>query len=590
MMRTKSFPLPDLSRKEARPFIALGAAVLAWFPLPLRAEAPISLSGAFLAAVVAVHRHDLAMADQACGLAVQAGMTDPAFIQMAERLAASDEGDEAVARALSLARKLPFAPLSHLLLGDEAMRNKNWADALALFSAKGNGDFVSTAVPVQRAWALIGDGKATDALAALHDGDARDLLAPLGLLQAARIKARIDLTKAAPLFARVQASRNGLPPLLDFLVARPIADWKAAQGDPAGAKDVLAGLAALHPALAPVAARMTPDPDAARAPDPRRALADFYTGLALLLGSAQPPDQAHQEELRQAQLVLLRQAIWLAANAPRETAPAVVAIADVLESDKQYRAARSVLRMIGGDDPFRPLADRIEAQIALRQKDYAAALDALRRVTKLTPDDAAAQATLGDVLEAQNRDAEAVTAYDIAIADGAHRSEPLWSLLLSRAVALDHLDRRAAARADLERALKLAPQEPILLNYIGYSGVEHGDHPDESLDLLHRAMTLAPGDAAIRDSYAWGILKLRGDAKAALPLLTSAAEGAPDDAEIAYHLGVAYWLTGRHLEARDQWNQALGDTPEPDLRRQIETALVHGPDLALPTTSPHMTP
>jgi len=107
----------------------------------------------------------------------------------------------------------------------------------------------------------------------------------------------------------------------------------------------------------------------------------------------------------------------------------------------------------------------------------------------------------------------------------------------------------------LERAAKLAPNEPLILNYLGYAQIERRQNVDAALDLLRKASALKPQDAAITDSLGWAHY-VTGDLNAAVPVLERAAAGAPGDATINEHLGDALWTAGRRYEARYAWAAA----------------------------------
>lgn len=256
-----------------------------------------------------------------------------------------------------------------------------------------------------------------------------------------------------------------------------------------------------------------------------------------------------------------------------------ILLAEELRNDGQLDMAQMALDNVADNDPLASLSDHAQAQIALKRHDLKAALHALERVVKANPDNADILNELGSVQDQLGQSEAAVDTYTRALNQVSVMEARVWPLLLGRAIAWDHLKRRDKAQADLDHALALAPSEPVLLNYAGYSDVEHNERPAQALTLLRHAMDMAPDDAEIRDSYAWALLKQNGDLAQALPLLLSAVNAAPADAEIAYHLGVAYWYQGRQLEARDQWSQALNNKPEPETKALIEAALANGPDL-----------
>ncbi|MBA3837983.1 MAG: hypothetical protein C0499_10050 [Zymomonas sp.] len=109
----------------------------------------------------------------------------------------------------------------------------------------------------------------------------------------------------------------------------------------------------------------------------------------------------------------------------------------------------------------------------------------------------------------------------------------------------------------IERAVELAPDEPVALNYLGYGLLENRGDRARATRLLERALALRPDDGSILDSLGWCYF-LTGDLPRALPLLERAAAQSPDNATINDHLGDAYWRAGRHFEARYAWGAAKG--------------------------------
>ncbi|HWV12488.1 MAG TPA: tetratricopeptide repeat protein, partial [Sphingobium sp.] len=127
-----------------------------------------------------------------------------------------------------------------------------------------------------------------------------------------------------------------------------------------------------------------------------------------------------------------------------------------------------------------------------------------------------------------------------------------WALLLMRGSALEQAGRWEEARATLERAAKIAPNEPAVLNYLGYAQVERRQNVPAALELLKKASALKPEDASITDSLGWAHF-VTGNVEAAVPVLERAAEGAPADVTVNEHLGDALWAIGRRFEARYAW-------------------------------------
>jgi Flp pilus assembly protein TadD len=178
----------------------------------------------------------------------------------------------------------------------------------------------------------------------------------------------------------------------------------------------------------------------------------------------------------------------------------------------------------------------------------------------------------GDLLRDKNRFPEAVAAYDRALAHTGSPSRSVWPLLYARGVAHERAHQWPKAEADFKRALELSPDQPTVLNYLGYSWADQGTNLAEARQMIDKALQQRPDDGAIIDSLGWVTLR-QGDSQGAVKLLERAVEMEPEDATINGHLGDAYWAVGRKLEAMFQWRRALTLNPEPEDAARIEGRL-----------------
>lgn len=189
------------------------------------------------------------------------------------------------------------------------------------------------------------------------------------------------------------------------------------------------------------------------------------------------------------------------------------------------------------------------------------------------PTDRDTAVTHADLLRANERYPEAVTVLDRLIT--AEGEKPDWRLLYMRGVALERAGRWPEAETDLVRALKDQPEEPELLNYLGYTWIDRGERLDEALDMVRRASEANPRSGAMIDSLGWAHYRL-GDYKEAVEKLERAAELEPSDPEINHHLGDAYWRVGRRLEAQFQWNKVLTLEPNAATKAAVESKIKSG--------------
>lgn len=184
---------------------------------------------------------------------------------------------------------------------------------------------------------------------------------------------------------------------------------------------------------------------------------------------------------------------------------------------------------------------------------------------------------LGNSLQEQKDYDAALEAYNTAErlgleqGNGEELPRSLWPLYYTRAVIYDVTDQWEKAEADLKHLLRLTPENPLVLNYLGYSYADKNINLDKAKDMISRAVMAAPNDAYIIDSMGW-ILYRMGDYDEAVKMLERAASLAPYHMVVNDHLGDAYWKVGRKLEAYYMWRRAADyyDPSNEEQRRMID--------------------
>lgn len=257
------------------------------------------------------------------------------------------------------------------------------------------------------------------------------------------------------------------------------------------------------------------------------------------------------------------------------------------ESDRALLKIGTLLRDMGRDSAAAQVLSGVEEASlvwpeatlirALALRDSGEKEQALALLERLADSwgDMTVFAALGDLRHDREEFDKAAAAYGRAL-DRASGDDPRrWVMHFGRAVAHDRMGDWDSAEADLRTALAMAPDEPLLLNHLGYGLVQQGRALDEALGLLRRAVALSPEDGAIADSHGWA-LYMTGDPQAAVDELERAVQLSPADPVIIDHLGDVYWAVGRRTEARFQWTRALGYAPAPALAARLEDKLADG--------------
>jgi Flp pilus assembly protein TadD len=274
---------------------------------------------------------------------------------------------------------------------------------------------------------------------------------------------------------------------------------------------------------------------------------------------------------RQSEMALAYVRMSLYLDPTREDAR--VLLGDVLAALDDSEGAREAYAAIPSGSPFYAVARSKLAWSYQSAKEADRGLGMARQAYEAYPADRDAAVTYADLLRANERFAESAVVLDGVIARAG--GTPDWRLLYMRGIALERSGQWPAAEKDLVAALAQQPNEPDLLNYLGYAWIDRGQRLSEAMDMVKRAVAANPRSGAMVDSLGWAYFRI-GDYRRAVEKLEEAVLLSPADPEINSHLGDAYWRVGRQIEARFQWSRALSLDPPPEMKADAEAKLKAG--------------
>ena len=461
--------------------------------------------------------------------------------------------------ALKLLRQVPSESAginSKLLLVADALRNRRGAAAMQMLAAGAPGADLSFWAPLVEAWNAADRRDAAGAVAALARVPQNSAVAPFVDEQTAFILLKLGRTAEAEPYARRALATAGPR---EYRVRLALAQGFRAAGDAARAVAMLDGLSGdtteLRNALLGGKLKGVAIDNASRA------FADQLIALAI---------EMRRSERRFGSPLHI---VQIARHAAPESSSAAILLGNLLVEQDRLDDALAAFRSVSADDVLRPEAIDAEARALVDAERYAEALAVARAAVERRGATADDFARLGDVYGEMKRHNEAATAYGQAIdrfqASGGNNR--LWALLLLQASALESAGRWPEAKAALGSAIAQAPDEPLILNFLGYSKLEHGEDLEAAEALIRRATELAPDNASITDSLGWALYK-RGRVDEAIEVLQQAAHADPAQAEIHEHLGDALYSAGRRFEARFSWQAALA-TAEGEDRERISKKL-----------------
>jgi tetratricopeptide (TPR) repeat protein len=461
--------------------------------------------------------------------------------------------------ALELGRGMPTAstPLDlRVLLAADELRQGREKRAIEILRTQEGVIDSSFLAPFVEAWTLAQkrDKKAIDILTQIPRGSA---LASQVNENLALVYLKLRRPEDAAAYSRqALAAAGGRADRLRLALAEGF----QAAGDKTRALEMLQGSGE---ALAVGRARLAAGRPIGFAIDtPARSFAESLLGLAIALSRMQ--DKGLPIAFAQ-----------VARYADPDNSAAAVLLALMMEDDGRVNDGLMVLRTIRPDDPFASQALDAEIRMLVDSRREEEALRRAREVVASNPS-SDSFARLAVVHVEMEKYTEAAEAYGQALAMAGKEggSDEPWTLRLFRASALEEAGRWAEAKGEIDLALKDAPDNPLLLNFLGYGKLERGEDLDAAEAMVRKASALRPDDASITDSLGWAEYK-RGRLPEAIATLQRAAAADPGQAEIQEHLGDALYAAGRRFEARFAWQAALVGAEAEDKKR-IEAKIATG--------------
>ena len=512
---------------------------------------PSGAFGAYLAGRAAVQRSDLDVAADKLETAAKDSGVREVFAQAFIAAVMAGRSD-----APKLAAELPDNPVAQLVLADTDAKAGRWNDAEARFAGLAPSALTQVLRPLLVAWAQAGGSRTEAALATLQPHLEQGRFRGVSALHGALIADLGGNTAAAGrLYQQAQAE---LGPT-NLRLGTVLASWQARQGNLAEAQRLIRDMASSNGELA--MARLALEANAAQTAVRTAAdgIAETYLAMAATLRQQNAADTAQ---------VLLRLAL---AMRPDFT-PARLLLSEMQEAAKRGQAALDTLDEVSSRDPLIAVVRLRRAAIEGGLGETDAAIGHLEELARAYPDRSEPLTLAGDLLRRKSRFADAVALYDRAIARVGSPSRAAWPLFYERGIAHERAGNWPAAESDFEFALRLAPDHPSVLNYLGYAWTERNTRLDQARAMIQRAVDQRPNEGAFIDSLGWVQLK-QGDRAEALKNLEKAVELQPEDPVVNGHLGDALAAAGRWREAEFQWRRALSLKPEPEETQRITERL-----------------
>src|SRR5579871_4328298 len=535
----------------------------AQFPSPHDLKA-LTTAGSYLAARHASVERDAASAAAFYRSALR---TDPKNNELLDRAFISSVAEGDIEEAVKLADRILAVDKSNrvarLVVGVQDLKQKKWAAAQLNINQSIRGPITDLVATLLSAWAAYGGGDAKGAVASIDKLTGPEWYPLFKDLHAGMIDELAGKEKDAGMrFERAYKLDDSM-----LRVADSYARWLSRNKDDKAAEAIYEAFdkkLARHPLVEEglrdtrAGKKLPPLVDSAQA-----GAAEALYGIGATLTRRGGEDLA---------LVYLQLALYLVPNHPL----ALLSLADLYESVKKPQMAIKIYERVPASSPLKRNA-QIQLAIDLDAADRTdEAIKILKTVTTDDPKDIEAVMALGNIERGRKKFADcAVTyAHGIDILPQA-TDKNTWVYYYYRGICEERAKQWNKAEADMRKALELQPEQPHVLNYLGYSWIDQGINLDEGMKMIKRAVDQRPDDGYIVDSLGWAYYRI-GNYEEAVKNLERAIDLKPEDPTINDHLGDAYWRVGRTLEAKFQWAHARDLKPEPEDLPKIEAKIENG--------------
>lgn len=510
----------------------------------------ISSAGGYLAGRQAAVNNDPGTAAGYFLDALEYDWTNPFLVENAMMsLTAAGNIESAGALASRILEIESDNDLARIILGTKALKERRYSSAITDLSEVTTETLTGITASVIRAWALVASDRYAEAAQIVEAVDQRGFVEFLRLHRGLMADVAGQTEEAITLLGEAYEAD---PRQFRVVEAYARALANAGRFDEAqGVINEYGASGALHPVVLEVANAVAANKRPGKfATNAQSGAAELLFGLGLALSGGPASDLS---------LYFLAQARYLN---PASSIYAI-SIGEAYDRAGQYALANAIYESIPPGATLRNLASIHLAQNLLALEKNDEALDHLEAAVAEFPDDLDIADAYADMLRIDNRYLDAAEAYGRVIELSGPDRPGTWRYYYTRGIAYERGKAWEMAEPDFLKALELAPEQPQVLNYLGYSWVDQGINLTEGLELIRRAVEMQPRDGYIVDSLGWAYYRL-GRYQDAVDELERAVNLKPGDPTINDHLGDAYWSVGREREARYQWNIARDLGPKED--------------------------
>ena len=543
-----------------------------------------SFAGAYLAAFTADSDGDY---QNAVDLYRAALDFEPDNIRLQERLMInlflSGNFDDGLSMARQLKADKPVERVTKIAMSLEAIRDGHYATARKLMVYNGDNDLDSLLNGLMTAWADFGAGKKKQAIEAVNAIKGPDWFGIFKDYHAGVMAAAAgDKDTARKYLTEAVTDKPGGASAQDVFIRSVIAlaGLEASDGNKQKALDAVAAGEELTGRYAPFeAVRTAIEAGKPLTPEVHNAT-EGASAVMFSVGSALYQSVSGNEAMRDSAQEIVSFYLNTALGLSPKSADTLILLGNVADGSGKSERAIEYYRQVAADSPMYRVS---ELQLGLDLSQVGKADEAEKHLKGLIAQDPAdyrPYLALGSVYADKENYKDMAATYDAAVNSiGQNPTRAQWGVFYQRGIAYERLKEWDKAEPNFKKALELFPDQPQVLNYLGYSWIDMNIHLDEGMAMIKKAAEMRPDDGYIIDSLGWANYRI-GKYDEAVTQLERAVSLKEGDATINDHYGDALWRVGRKLEATFQWNRALIGKPDAALEAKLKEKLKVGlPDL-----------
>jgi Flp pilus assembly protein TadD len=523
-----------------------------------------SLAGSYLAGRQARRNNDLKKASNSFALAQSYEPNDPRLIREAFlvelNLGNIERASRLAARSLDLNNSAPFMML---VIGLQKAKTGEWERAAATFKKLSKSQLNQIIKPLALGWSAVAQNKPTLAVEFFSTVSKRKDFEMLGLLHLGLGYQIMKATKKADKAFKAALARSATPP--DRLNIS-FATHYAMTGRPSLAKNLIESLRSGYLDKNLFIKQLNKNPNETLTDISIKNAADGLAEALFDIAQALKNDSVSEPALIFSQLALYMRPNFAAAQ---------LLLGELLDRRREYSYAVKQFTAIKPKSAY-----FLSAQLQLatswgNDNKPRKAISLLEKLSNNKPNDYRPFVQIGDLHRSLKKWDKAILAYSKALSLIPKIQNSDWIIYYSRGIAYEQSKDWQSAELDFLQALNLSPNQPFVMNYLGYAWAEQGINLTKANSLIVKAVKQRPRDGYIADSFGW-VLYQTGEYKKAIPVLERAVRLRPNDATINDHLGDAYWKVGRLLEARFQWIRSTKMKLKNDHLEAINKKIKHG--------------